>query len=73
MHKFFSSNKNPRKKEQVETRNNFYLSFFDDGTQYEEKEVNGFWLVKTYNPKAGCFQAFLYSRTSFMKYKEATG
>ena len=66
-----SSNKKQRKKEQTENRNNFYLSFFEekDATSYAEKEVNGYWIVRSYNTDSKQTQAALYSQDSFRKYK----
>lgn len=69
MKKFTSYNKNKRKGEQVETRHNFYLSFFDKSRGYEEKLVNGFWLVKQWNPERNQPQVSLYSQKSFKKIK----
>lgn len=49
------------------TRRKFLLSFFD-GEGYEEKNVNGFWLVKSKSPD-GWFVS-IYTEDSFKKYKQ---
>ena len=58
------------KSRKSEARNDFYLSFFDDKKEYEEKEINGFWLVRTFNPVTNKCQVMLYTRESFKAYKE---
>lgn len=72
-HKFVSTNKKKRKKLLIETRHNFYLTFFDDDEEYAEKEVNGYWLVKQWNPEMNRPQVSLYSKESFKKYKGSLG
>ncbi len=70
MGKFISANKNIRRKELVENRHNFYLSFFDNKQGYEEKYINGFWLVKQWNPERRHHQVSLYTEESFKRYNE---
>lgn len=66
---FISSNRGRRKKRLLENRHNFYLSFFSGESKYEEKEINGFWLVKSWNPEKNCYQASLFDQESFSRYK----
>ncbi len=56
------------KKERRNTSNSFLLSFFDK-EGYEEKEVNGFWLIKSKNGNTGKYQVALYSKESYENYK----
>lgn len=49
----------------------FLLSFFPQATsQYEEKEVNGFWLVKQQHGITKEWRVFIYTQESFKKYKD---
>lgn len=64
-----SRNKKLNKKIQTETRNNFYLSFFKNKSEYQEKEINGFYLVKSYNTETRQCQGSLYNKDSFNQYK----
>jgi len=68
---FTSRNKKEKKRILTETRNNFYLSFFDNVSpqEYAEKEVNGFWIVKQWNPELQQPQCALYSPETFQRYK----
>ena len=50
----------------------FYLSFFEDNG-YEEKLVNGFYLVKSQNGDTKKWQVGLYTRDSFKRYKDFSG
>lgn len=68
---FISVNKKNSKRLKTEARNNFYLSFFNnplDGL-YEEIKINGFWLVKQWNPEKNQPQCALYTQESYDKYK----
>ena len=49
----------------------FLLTFFK-GDFYEEKEVNGFWLVKSFSGNTGKWQISIYTHESFIKYKRFT-
>lgn len=52
----------------AKNRQEFLLSFFSDNG-YEEKEVNGFWLVKQHNGNTGNWQVAIYSKEAFERYK----
>lgn len=57
-----------RSKQESNARQRFLLSFFsNDG--YEEKEVNGFWLVKQWNGATETWQVAIFSKDSFKGYK----
>lgn len=68
---FNSLNKKKKKAEQTENRNNFYLTFFDaENKNYpQEIQINGFWLIKSWNPTTKQPQVALYSQTSYNKFK----
>ena len=53
-------------------RQDFLLTFFIQiSTEYyEEKEVNGFWLVKSFNGGTGNWQVSIYTRESFKRYQD---
>ena len=42
---------------------NFLLTFFK-GDFYQEREVNGFWLVKHFNGNSGRWQVAVYTKDS---------
>lgn len=46
----------------------FLLSFFEDD-YYQEREVNGFWLVKKYDGSKDIWDVYLYTAESFKAYK----
>lgn len=49
------------------TRKEFLLTFFKED-KYQEKEVNGFWLVKSKDSSS--WQVGIYTQESFKKYQE---
>ncbi len=72
MQKFISTNKKTKRAKLVENRNNFYLSFFDaENKNYpQEIQVNGFWLIKSWNPERNQPQVSLYTEESYKKFKQ---
>jgi hypothetical protein len=54
-----------------QTRQQFLLSFFDDAG-YQEKQVNGFWLVKQFNGNTKSWQVAIFTNDSFRNYKDYT-
>jgi hypothetical protein len=53
----------------LKVKNDFYLSFFEKESGYEEKCVNGFWLVKHWDGNENKWRVDLYSDESFKKFK----
>jgi len=51
-------------------RRSFLLTFFDSSNKYQEKEVNGFILVKQFNQILSGWEVAIYTREAFQK-KEA--
>ena len=52
-------------------RQNFLLTFFEQETeQYEEKEVNGWWLIKQWNGGAKKWEVHIYPRESYRNYNQ---
>lgn len=49
------------------TRQNFLLTFFNEN-QYEEVEVNGYWLVKQFNSTTDNWQVLIMDKNAFEKY-----
>lgn len=47
----------------------FLLSFFSEGNVYEEKEVNGFHLVKQFSKRFNEWNVAIFSKESFLKRK----
>lgn len=50
------------------TRQDFLLTFFGD-FGYEEKHVNGYWLVKQWNGNMNTWQVAIYEEGAFQRYK----
>ena len=59
----------PHKIKAAKTRQMFLLTFFN-GEGYEEKEVNGFWLVKQIAGDTGTPQVAIYTKEAFENYKK---
>ena len=51
-----------------DTRREFLLTYFDKD-EYQEKEVNGYWLVKSFNKGSNFWQVGIYTKESFKNYK----
>ncbi|GEM_PF-3543894 len=51
------------------TRQLFLQSFFNEKQGYEEKEVNGFWLIKQFNSQQNKWQVAIYTKEAFLKRK----
>ena len=62
-------NKKVKKQLTNKVRQDFLHSFFSTAG-YQEKFVNGFWLVKQYNPSLNQEIVAIYSQESYKKYKE---
>jgi len=58
---------NFNKKNNTQTKQDFLLTFFLKD-EYQEKKVNGFWLIKQFNGNKKCWQVAIYSRESYKKY-----
>ena len=52
------------------TRQSFLLSFFDVFSEYDEKEINGFWLVKHWNGNNNSWEVAIYSKEAYENYKK---
>ena len=50
------------------TRQEFLLTFFPILEGYDEKEVNGFWLVKQWNGRFKNWEVHVFSEESFKNY-----
>lgn len=57
------------KQKMSKQRHSFLLTFFDNTTIYEEKQVNGFWLVKHLNGNTNTLEVNIYTPDSFKVYK----
>ena len=51
------------------TRHGFLLTFFDQSPEYQEREVNGYYLIKQFNRSENCWEIAVYSRASYEKRK----
>lgn len=59
----------PYKNEHTENRRKFFLTFFNDEEGYEEKNVNGWWLIKHRDADRDLWTVHLYSNESYRNYK----
>lgn len=48
-------------------RQRFLLSFFDDENRYEEKIINGFYLIKQFNRNVLDWEVAIYTEDSYRK------
>lgn len=53
-----------------ERRRDFLLTFFDKEEGYETKQVNGWWLVKSWNGTSRLWQIAIYSQKAFDAYSK---
>lgn len=51
-------------------RQAFLLTFFDKEPKYQEKKVNGFWLIKQFNGDTKNWQVAVFTEESFKSYKK---
>ena len=51
-----------------QTKQDFYNTFFE-GDKYQEKEVNGYWLIKRWDGRRKCWEVALYSKEAYDNYK----
>lgn len=68
-----------QKKEKIEikkardtTRREFLLTLFNQtpNEHYQEKEINGYWLIKQWNGDTQRWQVAIYGQESFKNFKE---
>ncbi len=50
-------------------RREFLLTFFDGKHEYQEKEVNGFYLIKQFSAKLLDWEVAIYTKQSYQKKK----
>ena len=50
-------------------RQEFLLSFFNSANEYEEKEINGYILIKQFNAKSLKWEVAIYTQKSYQKRK----
>ena len=62
--------KQKKAKEKNKTRRDFLLTFFTDYNEYQEVELNNFWLVKQWNGDAKFWQVAIFTKESFKNYKK---
>ena len=61
-----------KKQSANQNRHNFLLTFFKQvGDFHEEKEVNGFWLVKQYNRNSDSWQVAIFTKQAHDKMRSA--
>jgi hypothetical protein len=54
---------------QNKIRHQFLLTFFDPENQYQEKEINGYFLIKQFNTLQKCWEVAIYTRSAYSKRK----
>ena len=61
-----------QEKKRNQNRHTFLLTFFDqpEGDHYEEKPLNGFWLIKQWNGGTHSWQVAIYTEEAFHKKAE---
>jgi len=52
-----------------ETKRAFLLSFFEEESGYCEKQINGFWLIKSWNGDGNFWQVSIFTPESYERYK----
>lgn len=50
-------------------RHQFLLTFFDSQNCYQEKEINGFFLIKQFNQEQMVWEVATYTKESYQKKK----
>lgn len=63
------SKRNEQKQKTHSRQQEFLLTFFDKD-EYQEKEVNGFWLIKSWNGNVENWQVGIYTQESYENYKK---
>lgn len=48
----------------------FLLTFFNEDSGYEEKQINGFWLIKQFQKKLSQWVVAIYTPQSYKKKKK---
>lgn len=48
-------------------RRDFLLSFFDKENKYQEKEINGFFIIKQFSNKLMNWEVAIYTKESYRK------
>jgi hypothetical protein len=59
------------KKKYTQTRQGFLLTFFEDRGQ-EDKQVNGFWLVKHWNGNSNTWEVAIYTEEAYRNYSSVS-
>ena len=54
---------------QNKIRHQFLLTFFDPANKYQEKEVNGFHLIKQLNSHSLAWEVAIYAKEAYLKRK----
>ena len=61
------------KKDRVRAKHEFLLTFLNPEPHYQEKEINGCWLVKYHNGITGNWEVMIFtSQDAFENYKAYT-
>ena len=50
-------------------RHQFLLTFFDPANEYQEKEINGFHLIKQFNSRYLAWEVAIYTQDAYLKRK----
>lgn len=50
-------------------RHRFLLTFFDPDEKYQEKEINGFHLIKQFNSRYLTWEVAIYTKEAYLKRK----
>lgn len=58
------------KKKNKYNRINFLKTFFEEEEGYEEKKVNGFWLIKCWDGNYKQWRVNIYDKESYKNYKD---
>lgn len=64
--------KQTNKQRLTQQRRNFLLTFFKNISEYQEKNVNGFWLIKHWDGNFKRWQVDIYTKESYKRMKEGT-
>ena len=55
------------KQQRNRQRHDFLLTLFPDGSEYTEKEMNGFWLVKYFSNGTNKWEVSIFTKESFKR------
>ncbi len=65
--RYYTRKENYYNTDLTDSRQQFLLIFFDEKSEYQVKEINGFFLEKRWNGTSNRWEVAIYSRESWQK------